>query len=159
MLGIELVCIGTLKQDYLRAGCADYIKMLAPYAKVKITELAESKLPDKDASAIARIVQEESNRIRAYISKKRAYVVAMCVDGKALSSFEVARLLRDTAQTYSNIVFIIGGSYGLSDELVGRAYLKFSMSNLTFPHQLARMVLLEQLYRASNINANGKYHK
>lgn len=159
MLHIEIVCIGKLKQQYLRDGCAEYIKMLTPYVKVDVTELAESNLPDKDADAAARIVNEESERIWNYLSRKRAYFVSLCIDGKQATSPDVARLLRDTAQTYSHIIFIIGGSYGLSEELIKKTYMRLSMSKLTFPHQLARLILLEQLYRACSINANGKYHK
>ena len=159
MLEVDIVCIGKLKQAFLRDGCAEYLKMLGGYAKVSVSELPETKMSGTGDAAIEKVVDEESRAILRHIENKRAAVVAMCIGGKKYSSEDVARFIAETSQVNSSIVFIIGGSHGISKELAAKADIRMSMSDMTFPHQLARMMLLEQLYRAFSINANGKYHK
>ena len=159
MLEVEIVCIGKLKQAFLRDGCAEYLKMLGGYARVTVTELPEARISKAGAAEIEKVVGQESKAILKYIENKRAAVVAMCIEGRKYSSEDVARFLAETPQTNSSIIFIIGGSHGLTKELTAKADVRMSMSDMTFPHQLARMMLLEQLYRAFSINANGKYHK
>lgn len=159
MLDVEIVCIGKLKQDFLRNGCAEYLKMLGAYAKVSVIELPETKISGNGDAAIKKVVDEESKSILQYIGNKRAAVVAMCIDGKKFSSGDVADFLAKTSQINSHIVFVIGGSHGLSKDFTDSADVRMSMSDMTFPHQLARLMLLEQLYRAFSINANAKYHK
>lgn len=159
MIDVEIVCVGKLKQGFLSDGCAEYQKRISSYAKITVTELAETKLSGNGEAAIQKVVESESTAILEYIKNKKAATVALCIDGMRMSSEEVARYLETTAQRSSGIIFIIGASHGLSRTLTGRADMRLSMSDMTFPHQMARLMLLEQLYRAFNINANGKYHK
>jgi 23S rRNA (pseudouridine1915-N3)-methyltransferase len=159
MLELELICVGKLKQGFLREGCAEYIKMLTPYAGVTVTELREERLRGPGQADIERVVEAESREISRTLSGRRAVVAAMCVEGQRMDSPGLAAFLRRAAMEFGRAVFIIGGSHGVSRELEAGADMRISMSDMTFPHQLARLMLLEQLYRACNINANGKYHK
>lgn len=159
MLTIELVCIGGLKQKYLREGCAEYQKMISPYARIEITELPETRLTGSHPEDIARVVAGESAAIARHIQGRKGLVVALCVEGERYSSAGLAGLVAQTMLKESRIIFVMGGSHGFSRELSASADLRLSMSDLTFPHQLARLMLLEQLYRALNLNAGGKYHK
>ncbi len=159
MLAIEIVCVGKLGQAFYRDGCAEYQKRLGAFAKVTVTELAETRLDGESEAACRRVIEDESSRILAHLDKSRAVVAALCVEGEELSSVQLADFLQRSAMTAPRIAFVIGGSLGLSDALKRRASLRLSISRMTLPHQLARLVLLEQLYRASTINANIKYHK
>lgn len=159
MLGIEIVCIGKLNQKYFKEGCDEYLKRLGGFCRVRVSELPEVRLLGAGEAAERRVVEEESARILAHLDKRRSSLVALCVEGCEMTSPELAAYLADTAQRSPEIAFVIGGSLGLSDALKQRADLRMSMSRLTLPHQLARLVLLEQLYRACTINANIKYHK
>lgn len=159
MLGIEVVCIGKLGQRFYREGCDEYIKRLGAYAKVTVTELPESKPKGNGPAADALVIEEEGARILEYLAKRQGKLVALCVEGRQLESAELAQFLRDTAMTASSIVFVIGGSLGLSQAVKEKAQVQMSMSRMTLPHQLARLVLLEQIYRACSINAGAKYHK
>ncbi len=159
MLQINIICIGKLKEKYWEAACAEYMKRLGAYCDVSIVELKEEKLPSNPSAADERNVKEaEGKAILGRISKGE-YVIAMDLRGKELSSEDLAGKIRDTAFTHSTIDFIIGGSLGLSEEVIKRADLRFSFGRITLPHQLARVVLLEQIYRASKINAGETYHK
>jgi len=159
MLNIEIVCIGKLKHSFFREACDEYIKMASAYANIKVTELAETKISGSGAAAVSRVAEDESARILEYIKSRRSATVAMCIDGKSFTSEQTAQLIKETALTSSNIIFIIGGSNGLSRALTDAVGMRMSMSCMTFPHQLARVILLEQIYRALSINAGGKYHK
>lgn len=160
MYNVDLICVGKLKEDYLRDACGEYSKRLSAFCKLKITELIPSRLPNEPSAAqIAAALSDEGKRILQLIHPS-ARVYAMCIEGKQLASEDLSREIENAAVNGSgNLVFIIGGSHGLSDEVKRRADFKLSMSKMTFPHQLARVMLLEQIYRAFMISSGGKYHK
>ena len=144
MQNIDLICVGKLNAKYFAEGVAEYQKRLAAFASFRIIELPE----DKEGKAILGSV------------RKGAAIVAMCIEGKQISSDELAQFLADRANSGAgDVAFVIGSSHGLSDEVKRAAALKFSMGRITMPHQLARLVLTEQIYRACTINAGMKYHK
>lgn len=144
MLGIRIVCVGNLKEKYLKDAAAEYMKRLTRFCDAEIIETAEST-PEKEKPAI--------------IKNLKGKTVALCVEGNQKTSEEFAELIEKTAQTDSKITFIIGGSDGLSDDVKRSADYRISFSHMTFPHQLMRVILLEQIYRAFTINNNIKYHK
>lgn len=159
MLKIKIITVGTLKESAMREICAEYAKRLSSYCTLEIVELRESRLPDSpSASQISAALSEESALIAAQIPKN-SICVPLCVEGKQLSSEELAQKIDSYQSRSSCICFIIGSSYGLSDEIKNRAELKLSFSKMTFPHQLMRVILLEQTYRAFMINAGRTYHK
>lgn len=159
-MNIELIAFGKLKEAYLRQAEAEYAKRISAYGNLTITELAEERLPDKPSDKeITAALSAEAEKAAKHIAGRR-YVIAMCIEGKKLTSEQLAETLRDIPLSgISSASFIIGSSYGLSDELKKRADLRLSMSGMTFPHQLARIMLLEQIYRAYQITSGGKYHK
>ena len=158
MLTVKLICIGKLKESYLRDAQAEYQKRLGAFCKIEVIELAEYRLPDNPSDAqIEKGLTEEGKVI---LAKASGTLIPMCIEGKMLSSTQLAdRISKLALEGESTLSFIIGGSFGLSDEVKSRGSLKLSMSPMTFPHQLARVMLLEQIYRAFQINAGGKYHK
>ena len=160
MLNINVISVGKLKEGYLRDACAEYIKRLGAYSKVKVTELSESRLSDNPSEKeIASALENEAKAIMAAVPKDSA-VIAMCIEGRQMSSENfAARLNKFAVDGKSSVSLIIGSSFGLSDTVKNAAALRLSMSEMTFPHQLARVMLLEQLYRAMSILNNGKYHK
>ena len=160
MLHVDIVAIGRLKEPWLREGMAEYLKRLSAYCSPEVIELPEYRLPENPSPAqIAECVEKEGERILAKLPKG-ACTVAMCIEGKMMSSERLAAYLQKTAvDGVSTFALVIGGSYGLSERVKASASLRLSMSPMTFPHQLARVMLLEQLYRALSINANAKYHK
>lgn len=159
MISVSVICVGKLKEGYLRDGCAEYIKRLSAYSKVKVIEVAEEKASDNPSAAeIINIIEKEGKRIIDKIPKG-SFVIPMCIEGKEFSSPDFSEELEKISMNNSNVAFIIGGSYGLSDEVKSLGRLKLSFGKLTLPHQLARMVLLEQIYRAFSISNYSKYHK
>lgn len=160
MLRVTVICIGSLKERYWRDACAEYEKRLGAFCKLSIVELAEERIADSPSAAqIAQVLEAEGKRILAKIPAGAA-VVPLCIEGKELSSPALASTFDKYAnEGKSDIVLIIGGSHGLSDAVKERASLRLSMSPMTFPHQLARVMLLEQIYRAFQISSGGKYHK
>ncbi len=161
MLKINIICIGKIKEKYFTDAIAEYSKRLTAFCKFSITELAEEKLKSNtpNKSQIDEVINAEGKRILQKIAPFD-YVIAMCIEGKMLSSTELAELIGKSALSgKSTVDFIIGGSYGLSDEVKARADFRLSMSRMTFPHQMARIILSEQIYRAFEISSNGKYHK
>ncbi len=160
MLTVTLICIGKLKEKYLRDACAEYQKRLGGFCKLNIVELGEYKLSDNPSeSEIKRCIEKEGASILAKLPKD-SFVVPLCIEGKQYSSPAFAREMEKISLSgQSGITFVIGGSYGLSDEVKTIGKIKLSMSEMTFPHQLARVMLLEQVYRCFQINSNGKYHK
>lgn len=160
MLKVELICIGKLKEDYLRKACAEYEKRLVSFCKLEVIELPESKVSQNPSDAeIATCIQKEGEKILSKISPQ-SYVVTLCIEGEMVSSPELAKKVQQIQnQGDSRLVLIIGGSFGLSQEVKELSRWKFSMSPMTFPHQLARVMVLEQIYRAMGINNNSKYHK
>ncbi len=160
MINVNIICIGKLKEDYLCRASAEYQKRLGAFCKLKIAELAPSRLPDTPNEAqIAAALSDEGKRILSAISAGDA-VFALCIEGKTISSEAFSKEIEKCAVSgFGSLCFIIGGSHGLSPEVKNRAKFKLSMSPMTFPHQLARVMLLEQIYRAFMISSGGKYHK
>lgn len=150
MRTIKLVVFGKLKEPYLREACLEYEKRLGAYCKLEVIELApvENKPVAQALALEAKLALSKIN--------KQASVVALCVEGRQMSSEQFAAWMEEQP---SEVVLVIGSSHGLGEELKARAGLKLSLSAMTFPHQLARVMMLEQVYRAFQINAGGKYHK
>ncbi|KZZ85307.1 23S rRNA (pseudouridine(1915)-N(3))-methyltransferase RlmH [Bacillus sp. SJS] len=159
-MNITIVTVGKLKEKYLKQGIDEYLKRLGPYAKMEIIELADEKAPENLSEQDMRIVKDkEGERILAKISDD-THVIALAIQGKMKSSEQLAADL-DRLATYgkSKVAFVIGGSLGLSDAVMKRANDTLSFSKMTFPHQLMRLVLVEQVYRAFRINRGEPYHK
>lgn len=160
MMNLQLIVLGKLKEKYMKEFSAEYEKRLSAYCKFTVTEIEPIKLSENPSPGeISNALAKETQMI---ISKlpKGAYIFSMCIEGKQFSSEEFAEKLEDIALSgKSTAVFIIGSSFGLSDEIKKMSDFKFSMSKMTFPHKLARIMLTEQIYRAFSINSNGKYHK
>ena len=160
MLSVHLICVGKLKEKFYLDACAEYMKRLSPYCKLTLTELPEVKLPQNPSlGEIAAALDKEGDAIRAKIPPNSS-VVALCVEGKMRSSEELASLVRTWEQNAAkHLVFVIGGSYGLHPSVKAEAWVQLSMSPMTFPHHLARVMVLEQIYRAFKINEGSSYHK
>lgn len=157
---ISLICVGKLKEKYLSAGVEEYAKRLGSYCSLEILELPDEKTPDKAGEALEEIIKKkEGERILKAI-KEDSYCIALAIEGKQLTSVELAEKLDSLGVNgTSHISFIIGGSLGLAPEVLKRADYQLSFSRMTFPHQLMRMILLEQIYRAYRIINNQPYHK
>jgi 23S rRNA (pseudouridine1915-N3)-methyltransferase len=158
MQKMTVICVGTLKEDYLRAAVAEYEKRISGYCKLETVCVKEEVLRYESASEIAGALKTEGKRILEAIPK-RAYTVALCVEGKQLSSPELAKSFESAYTSHSEICLIIGSSYGLDDEVKAAADMRLSVSKMTFPHRLMRVILLEAVYRAFTISAGVKYHK
>lgn len=159
MQGVTILAVGGLKERYFTDACAEYQKRLSAFCRLSLIEIEEYRLSrDPAAAEIERGLADEGRHIIAKIPS-RAFVIPLCVEGQALSSPQLAAKLVKIAETAPQVAFIIGGSHGLSDEVKSLADFKLSMSAMTFPHQLARVMLLEQVYRAFSIAGNRKYHK
>ena len=159
MLSIKIIAIGDLKEKYLRDACEEYKKRLGAWARVEEIALKEERLPDNPTeSQIKAGLEAEEKKILEKISPK-AYVIAMCVEGKQFSSEELAGKIDGAFSSANEICFVIGSSHGLDDSVKNAADLRLSVSKLTFPHQLMRVVLLESIYRCLNIIKGTKYHK
>lgn len=158
MITINLIVVGTLKEKYLLDAQAEYLKRLSAFCKFNLIELSEHKLPQKPSQAdIDKAIHTEGEAI---LRKTKGYVIALCIEGKQISSEQLAEKISEiSTQGESQISLIIGGSYGLSDSVKNSSNMRLSMSKMTFPHQLARIMLEEQVYRAFSIQANTKYHK
>ena len=159
MIEIRIICVGKLKEKYWEAAIAEYMKRLGAYCRVSVTEVREEKLPANASPADERAVIEAEGRELLSKTAKGDFVVALDIGGRELSSEDLAEKIRQTAFTHPVIDFIIGGSLGLSGEVKQRADLRMSFGRITLPHQLARVVLAEQIYRAFTINAGETYHK
>ena len=157
---ISIICVGRLKEKYWTAAVDEYSKRLGKYIKLDITELPDEKAPESMSVAQERQVKEkEGERILKAI-KDDAFVVTLEIEGKQLTSVELAGFISEKmTRGVSHIAFVIGGSLGLSDEVIKKSDYHLSFSKMTFPHQLMRVVLLEQIYRACRINAGEPYHK
>ena len=159
MLSVKLITLGTLKEKYWRDAVAEYKKRLGAFCKLHIVELKEERIGDNPSEGeIRQALEKEAVRILEQISP-RAYPIALCVEGKQLSSEELADKLGEIAENSSEICLIIGSSHGLSDTVKNACRLRLSVSKLTFPHQLMRVLLLEAVYRGFNILKGTKYHK
>lgn len=159
MINIKLIALGSIKEQYLRDACAEYIKRLGAFAKVELCELKEARLPDNPSKGeIEAALEDEAQRILAAVPP-RAHLIAMCIEGKQMSSEEFAAHIENATQSASTICLVIGSSHGLSQRVKNAALLRLSVSKMTFPHQLFRVMLLESVYRAFNITKGTKYHK
>ena len=160
MLSIHLICVGKLKEKFYREAVEEYTKRLSAYCKLNLLELPEARLPQNPSQGeINAALEKEAETIRAKIPAS-ASIVAMCVEVKEKSSEELADLMRGWEQNSAkHLVFLIGGSYGLHPSIKAQAWVKLSMSPMTFPHHLARVMVLEQIYRAFKINEGSSYHK
>lgn len=157
---VKIIAVGKLKEKYLKDGIAEYGKRMSRFAKFEIVELADEKIPDNASAAQnQQIMEKEGERILAKISE-RDYVIVLAIEGKQLSSEAFSQIIADaTLRGYSDIVFVIGGSLGLADKVKKRANLRLSFGLLTLPHQLMRLVLSEQIYRAFMLQQGSPYHK
>lgn len=157
---ITLITVGKIKEKYFTDAIAEYAKRLSRYCKLEIIEVTDEKTPDGASEALENQIKEkEGERILSKISDS-AYVVALAIEGKQLSSEELAdKMEKWNVGGISHLVFIIGGSLGLTPKVLNRADYKLSFSKMTFPHQLMRVVLLEQIYRSFRIRNNEPYHK
>ena len=160
MLSVTIIALGRLKEKYLRDAVDEYKKRLSSSVKLSIIELSPVSLSQSPSEKeIEKALNSEAEMILSKIPKG-AYTVALCIEGKMLSSEKLAELFKSVPLSgKSEIVFIIGSSFGLSECIKKEADLRLSMSPMTFPHQLARIMLLEQIYRSTQINSGGKYHK
>lgn len=159
-MNIKVIAIGKLKEEYLKAAVNEYAKRLGRFTKLSLIELPESRLPDKASPKDEEKTKEmEAQNILAKIDPQE-YVIALSPEGRQMSSEELAGFIEEKSlYGTSSMTFIIGGSLGLGDEVLKRCDLKLSFSRMTFPHQLFRVMLLEQIYRAFKINKNETYHK
>ena len=156
---ITIACVGKIKEKYFTDAINEYAKRLSRYVTLNIAEVPDEKAPENMSPAQMEQVKEiEGERLNKVI--KDGYVVALAINGKKMTSEGFASFISDTmVKGASHITFVIGGSLGLSDKILKRADFKLSFSDMTFPHQLMRVVLLEQIYRACRINAGEPYHK
>lgn len=159
MRNIKIIVVGKLKEKYLVDGCNEYLKRLSAFGKVQVIELDEVRLPEKPSQG--QIEAALSNEGEKILEKaKGSTIIALCVEGELLSSEQLAAKLDDLEIKGSgNISFVIGSSFGLSPKVKSAAAVRLSFSRMTFPHQLMRLMLTEQLYRACSISAGMKYHK
>ena len=160
MQKVSIICVGKMKEKFYIDAAAEYVKRLSRFCKLEIVELPEDRLPDDPSQAqIDAALAKEAESIRSKLPAS-CYIIAMCVEGKTRSSEELARLMEESVhQGGSHLVFLIGGSFGLHPSVKVLASFKLSMSPMTFPHHLARVMLLEQIYRGYQINTGSKYHK
>ena len=160
MQKVTVLCVGKLKEKFYADACAEYQKRLTRHCKLELIGLPEQRLPDDPSSAeIEAALAREADAIEEKLPRGGA-VIALCVEGRELSSEQLAEALsRYAAQGVSQVTFLIGGSFGLAERIKQRADLRLSMSAMTFPHHLARVMLLEQIYRAYQIQGGTRYHK
>ena len=150
---IKIICVGKIKENYLKEAILEYQKRIGKYTKLELIEVLDSTGDD-----ISKILMSEKERIEKYIQEKD-YVITLEIEGKMLNSIELSQTLDQITQHNANVTFVIGGSYGLDDSVKKRANLALSFSKLTFPHQLFRVLLLEQIYRSYRILNHESYHK
>lgn len=157
MLKVKIIAVGKIKEKYFQDAILEYSKRLSRYAKFSIVEVKEENyVQEPNESEKLEILYREGVNIKKEIS---GYVIAMCIEGKKLSSVDLAKIIDNVKNVSSEICFIIGGSYGIDESVKKLADLKLSISDMTFPHTLCRVVLSEQIYRAFSILNDGKYHK
>lgn len=150
---IKIICVGKIKEKYLTSAVEEYQKRISKYTKIEIIEVLDEGIED-----INKVLKLEGERIKKYLSPKD-YIITLEIKGQEISSLEFTNFLEKINFNYSNITFIIGGSYGISEEIRKCSNYHLSFSKLTFPHQLFRVLLLEQIYRTYKIRNNEKYHK
>lgn len=157
-MNINLIVIGKLKEDYLRSACAEYVKRLSRFCTFELHELDECRLSENPSEKeIAAALGKEAEQIKRFA---KGMIIPMCIEGKQLSSTDFSdKIASAGVNGFSTVTFIIGSSFGLAPEIKAMGQFRLSMSKMTFPHQLARVMLLEQIYRAFQISSGGKYHK
>lgn len=156
---VNIICVGKIKEDYFLKATAEFEKRLSRFCTFNVICLPDKSIPDNPSEAeCSAVLAREGEQILKKIGKSDI-VVAMCIEGKQLSSEQLAAKIAEFQMQGSTIDFVIGGSLGLSEEVKKRASLRLSMSSMTFPHRIARLMLEEQIYRAFKINANETYHK
>ncbi len=159
MLNINIICIGKIKEQYLKSAIEEYSKRLSRYCKLNILELPDEKIPDKLNNNLSNEIKtKECNNIINHL-KKDSYIIALDLTGNELSSEEFSKTIENISMENSSITFIIGGSLGLTKELLNKCNKKICFSKMTFPHQLIRLFLLEQIFRAFKISNNETYHR
>ena len=159
MLNINIICVGKIKEKFFTSAIEEYSKRLSKYCKLEILELPDEKIPDNANETIENNIKEkECNNILKHL-KKDSYIIALDLKGKEYSSVEFSKKIESLSMTNSKITFIIGGSLGLTDTLLNQCDEKICFSKMTFPHQLIRIFLVEQIYRAFKISNNESYHK
>lgn len=156
MLKINLITIGDIKEKYLRDAIAEYSKRLSRFCELKIVELKETIPTDNNTKSIEQALQKDANNIEKYL---KGHIIALCIEGKMWSSEEMADKIENISNFASEISFVIGASCGLHSSIKERAKDKISFSKMTFPHQLMRVICLEQIYRSFTIINNISYHK
>ena len=150
---IKIICVGKIKESFYTEACLEYIKRLSKYTKLDVIEVEDSSIEDASVA-----MSKEAEQIKKKIDKKD-FIITLEIDGEQLSSIEFSKKIDSLTSNYGNISFIIGGSYGLSEEIKNISNYKLSFSKMTFPHQMFRVILLEQIYRTYKIINNEKYHK
>jgi 23S rRNA (pseudouridine1915-N3)-methyltransferase len=155
---IRILAVGKVKEEYLLAALKEYSKRIIAFSELEIVEITEAKLSKENNSEIQLAVEKESSMILNSLNKKD-FNILLDIEGKELDSIKLAQLFATTQQTNSSFTFIIGGSHGVNDLVKKSVNLRLSFSKLTFPHQLVRVMLLEQIYRIFKINNNHMYHK
>jgi len=161
MMNVNIIAVGKLKESYFRDACGEYAKRLTPFCRLSVIELAESRLPMKPSEKeITAALAAEGKAMLPLLCGKDSFNIAMCVEGKEFSSENFAEKLGELAAGgKSTVNFVIGSSYGIDGDIKKNCGLRLSMSRMTFPHMLARVMVLEQVYRAFQILGGGKYHK
>lgn len=158
-LPIQIIAVGKLRESYYHAAAEEYLRRLSRYCRLSVLEVQDEKDPGSLSAALtAKAIEMEGSRILERI-KPYDFVVAMCIDGSQYSSVAFSKLIKSWHEQSAGICFVLGGSLGLSEAVLQRANMKVSFSAMTFPHQLARVILLEQVYRAHKLIAGERYHK
>ena len=154
-----ILCVGKLKEKWQQGGCEEYLKRLTRYGKYVVVAVDDVREPDKPSEALNRQVMDKEAAALLKHIRPEDFVVCLCIQAAAPDSVALAKLTRSWAAAGRRVVFVIGGSLGLAKSVTDRADYRLSFSNMTFPHGLMRVILLEQLYRAERINAGERYHK
>ena len=154
---INIVVVGDLKEKYLVEACKEYVKRISRFHAITVTTVSEEKIPKAPSEAdISKCLVKEGAKIEKLL---KGYIIVLDVQGVMISSTKFAKLIENSSMTFDTITFVIGGSYGLSESIKNMASFRLSFSQMTFPHQLFRVMLMEQIYRASTITNNILYHK
>ncbi len=161
MINVNLITVGKLKENYWKQACEEYTKRLSTLCKIKIVELNEYRISDSPSQKeIENGLSEEAKSMLPYLDAKGAFNIAMCIEGKKMTSEALSQTIEKCGvDGFSTVNFVIGSSFGISEEIKSKCKVRLSMSDMTFPHQLARVMLLEQIYRAFQISKGTKYHK
>lgn len=150
---IKILCVGKIKEKFFKEAIEEYLKRISKYSKLEVIEVNDVDLNNKELN-----LEKERDNLLKYINEKD-YIVTLEIDGKQMNSEDFSQIIDKTLINYSNITFIIGGSYGIHKDIKDKSNLKLSFSKMTFPHQLFRIILLEQIYRGFKIIKNESYHK